>query len=439
MRTLLYKYVLLISISGICLSSIANTINKQTATVDVKHIGLQLKFDWKKKQAFGTAAIKLSTTQSTSLIHLDAGNLTIHSIKLADSTALSMNYNGGDTDDGLHINLNREYAPSEELTIFINYHTNHINQPDPNFPGGSFGKGLRFFSPTTVNPTRRKQVWSQGEVENNKYWFPCNESPDDLRTTELIVTVENNLTVISNGILLSDKKNADSTRTFHYHAAIPYPNYLTSVVAGEYVSVTKKLNGVTLQTFCYPDEVEVAKASAVRLPDMVKFFAEQTGLAYPYKTYSQVMVQDYPFPGQTGQQMATIISDNFVDDYGTHADFLYLWDGVESNALAAQWFGNMITAKDWKHNWLMKSFAQYMEGLYTASRNGEDEYLLWYYQPYELGTVLGDWQADTVMLWFRIQLKIKNNLLLITMQNSEVRWFYECSANKLAKQNGSRQ
>lgn len=392
MRILVYKYILLICTAGICPGSKARTVNRQTPAIDVKHISLQIKFDWKKKQAYGTAAIKFSTLQSTSLIHLDAGCLTIHSIKLADSTALTFSYDGGDTDDGLHINLNRKYPPSEEIVIFINYHTNHINQPDPNFPGGSFGKGLRFFSPTAVNPTRRKQVWSQGEVENNKYWFPCNESPDDLRTTELTATVDSNLTVISNGILLSDKKNADGTRTFHYHAATPYPNYLTSVVAGEYVSSIKSLNGLPLQTFCYPDEAEAAKASTVRLPGMVKFFTEQTGVAYPYKTYSQVMVQDYPFPGQTGQHMATIISDNFVDDYGTHADFLYLWDGVESNALAAQWFGNMITAKDWKHNWLMKSFAQYMEGLYTASGNGEDEYLLWYH-PFEMSTVMGDWQA----------------------------------------------
>ena len=364
----------------------------RTRNIDVKHIAIDLKFDWKKKQAYGTAAITFSPLNATDKIFLDAGILTINSIELPDRTPLKFICDGGDRNDGLEINLGRLYQSNENVTIKINYHTNWVNDSDPNLLGGSFGKGIRFFEPTQSTPIKRKQIWSQGEAESNRYWFPCYDSPDDVRTTEFTATVDKGLTVISNGILLQIKNNPNGTHTFHYKADKPYPNYLTSFVVGEYIDVKQNYNEIPLHTFCYPDEQDAAKATTVRLPDMVKFFSEKTGMQYPYSGYSQVVVQDYPFPGMTGQHTATTISDNMIDDAGTHADFLYLWDGVESNALASQWFGNCVSAKSWGHTWLNKSFARYFEGLYADYKNGHDEYLMWYF-PFDMGSVMGDWNA----------------------------------------------
>lgn len=361
-------------------------------TIDVKHIALDLQFDWKKKQAIGTATITLSPLKETDKVFLDAGMLTINSISLPNGNALKFIYDGGDKDEGLEINLNRLYKPEESITFTINYHSNWINKSDPNAIGGSFGKGLRFFEPTVSAPIKRKQLWAMGEAEGNRYWFPCYDSPEDARTTELTTTVAKNLTVVSNGDLIEAKDNSDGTKTFHYKTSRPYPNYLTTLAIGEYVDVKQTYAGIPFHTYCYPDEKTAAEATTERLTDMVKFFTELTGVKYPYKTYSQVMVQDFPFPGLVGQNTVSIISDNMIDDYRTHADYLYLWDGVEANALASQWFGNMITVKDWSHEWLVKAFANYIEGLYTSYKNGHDEYLMWY-QPFEMGNVLGDWNA----------------------------------------------
>ena len=55
------------------------------------------------------------------------------------------------------------------------------------------------------------------------------------------------------------------------------------------------------------------------------------------------------------------ISENMVDDYGTHADFFYLWDGVEANDLAAQWFGSLLTPRSWEHAWLNNPAAVHVE------------------------------------------------------------------------------
>jgi aminopeptidase N len=360
--------------------------------IDVKHIALNLQFDWNKKQAYGTATITLAPLIAANTILLDAAQLTIHSIKLPDAGILQFTYDGSDQNDALVVALNKTYAAGEVLTLIINYHTNWVNQSDPNNIGGSFGKGLRFFEPTTSIPIKRKQLWSMGEAEGNRYWFPCYDAPGDLRTTELTATIDKDLTVISNGDLLTTTNNPDGTHTFHYKTSQPYPNYLTTVVVGEYMAVKQQYKDITLQSFCYPDEKAASVATTVRLPDMVKFFSTITGIKYPYKNYSQIMVQDFPFPGMTGQNTVSTVSDNMIDDYRTHADFFYLWDGVEADALAAQWFGNLIAVKDWSHSWLIKSFARYLDGLYTDYKNGHDEFLMWYLT-YDGSVTYGDWDA----------------------------------------------
>lgn len=361
--------------------------------IDVKHITLDLRFDWSKKQAFGTATIILTPLVAVDNIGLDAAFMTIHSVSDANKTPLKFNYIADNQDNNLKIKLPRSYNSGENIILKIDYRTNYENRADPNFIGGSFGKGLRFFQPTSTTPTKRKQIWSSGEPESNKYWFPCHEDMADIHTTEIYATVEKPLMVIGNGKLVEAKTNADGTQTFHYQSDVAFPNYLVSLVVGEYTSVIQQSGKTIIQTFGYPDEKGAITATVVLLPDMMKFLEEKTDFRYPFQTYKQVVVQDYPFPGLVGQHTATLLSDNYIDDYGVHQDFKYLWDGVAMQALANQWFGNLIMPKNWEDIWLNNAFAQYFAGLYTEKDNSRAEYLLWYY-PFEKGAVLGDWQAN---------------------------------------------
>jgi aminopeptidase N len=358
--------------------------------IDIKHIAIDLRFDWQKKQAFGTTAITLAPFNPTSRITLDAGMLTINSIALSNGTPLKFNYDGGDNNDGLEILLDRVYPAGEDLTVKIDYHTNWVNASDPNNLWGSFGKGIRFFGPTTTEPKKRKQIWTFGEPESNRYWFPSYDSPNDFRTTELSATVDSGLTAISNGRLIETKTNPDATRTFHWQMEMPYANYLTSVVVGEYVDIKQNYDGIELHSFGYPDEAEAVRATVVSLPDMVKFYSELTGVKYPYPSYSQTFVQDSP--GWMEGITASTITENMVDDETTHADWFYLWDLTESETLAHQWFGNYLTCRDWSQVWLNKSFAHHLTGLYSEYKNGRDEYLL-YQVTSDQGVYLSDWNS----------------------------------------------
>lgn len=363
----------------------------RTSTFDVQHIALDLRFVFEKKQAVGTATITLSPLAATDNIALDAGFLSINDIRTAGGAMLKFDYDGSDKNDALKIKLDRKYTAGERITLKIGYHTNYLNESDPNNLWGSYGKGLRFFEPTSTEPRKRRQIWSMGEPQGNRYWFPGRDAPGDLRTTELRATVDKNLTVISNGKLVSRQENTDGSSTFYWKTDTPHANHQTAFVAGEYVDFSQNLDGIELHNFGYPDEQEATRASVARLPDMLRFFSDITGVKYPYPAYNQVFVQDFPWGGGHNAGSSTI-SENMIDDAGTHADFFYLWDGVEAQDLAAQWFGNLLTPADWPDVWLCKSFAFYFDCLYTEYKNGHDEMLLWN-RNFQHSTGMADWQA----------------------------------------------
>ncbi len=360
--------------------------------IDTKDIALKLQFDWQKKQAFGTAEITASVLQTGDKIYLDAGNLSINAVELSGKK-LKFKYDGGDADNNLAIVLDKKYQSKETFILKIDYRSNYENRADPSAIAGSFGKGLRFQQPTSTTPQKRQQIWSSGEPESNKYWFPCNEDIADIHTMSINATLQKPLLLISSGEMAQIIDNQDNTMSYTYKTKQEIPNYLVAIVIGEYAPVAQKTKHGQIFTYGYPHEKTAVAATVELLPDMMQFLEEKTAYNYPSEQYTQVVVQDYPFPGLVGQHGATLLSDNYIDDYGVHTDFKYLWDGVAVQALANQWFGNLIMPKSWQDIWLNNAFAQYFAGLYTAKSNAKEEYLLWYY-PFEKSNVTNDWATD---------------------------------------------
>ncbi|MCC6242417.1 MAG: hypothetical protein IT353_06225 [Gemmatimonadaceae bacterium] len=367
-----------------------NPIVSRIRRIDVKHIDLDLRFDWARKRVMGRAVLTFAPLQSTRSITLDAGMLSIASVTLANGTPLAFRYDGSDRDDGLAITLDRVRPAHEDMTIAIRYETRWVNESDPNNLGGSNGKGIRFFEPTFTERHKRRQIWSMGYPTGNRYWFPSYDAPDDLRTTTLSATVPKPLSVVSNGTLVHTVDNGDDTRTYQWHTSTPYANHLTAFIAGEYREVVQQVGPTTLRSIGYPDEYDAVAASVVRLPDMMRFFASLTGVAYPFASYTQVFAQDKPW-GVGGMMMSTM-TENMVDDAPTHADYFYLWDGLEAEGLASQWFGAYLTPREWSDAWLVRGFPHYLDEMYSEHKNGREEFLYWNLAA-DHATYHGDWQA----------------------------------------------
>ena len=333
---------------------------------DQRNLKLDLRFDWEKEQAIGTATITLApTVKDLRRVDLDAAFMTVSGAALAAGTPLKFEYNA--QGEKLSVFLDRAYQPKEELKLVISYHT---NKP-PAGSAGLGGGGLNFIKPRAGDPTRPRQVWSQGEAETNHQWFPCFDHPNDFLTSEIIATVEKPLSVISNGKLISVKENQDGTRTYDWKIDDAHATYLTSIIVGEFVPVTGDYAGIPILTNVYRNEVEEGKVTAARLPEMVKFFSEKTGVKYPYAKYAQTTVRD--FGGGMENISATTQTDNMIHDARTELDSDT--DGLQSHELAHQWFGDYLTCRSWSDIWLNESFATYFQAMWDEHRLGHDDFL----------------------------------------------------------------
>ncbi len=334
---------------------------------DQQHIALDLRFDWEREQAVGTATITFAPLRADlSRVEFDAANMTFASVKLA--TGAPLKFDADAAHEKLAVTLDRAYQPSDTVTVVIAYHTNGVENK-PGLPG--FGSGLRFIKPTADDPKRPRQIWSQGEAEQNHYWFPCYDHPNDFATTEITATVEKPLTVISNGRLVETKENRDNTRTFHWKIDEPHATYLTSIVVGDYAPVEGSYAGIPVISYVYPSEINEGRVTTKRLPDMVKFFSEMTGVKYPYAKYAQTMAED--FGGGMENISATTQTERMIHDARTELD--QTSDSLESHELAHQWFGDYVTCRSWSDIWLNESFATYFQALWDEHSLGHDDFL----------------------------------------------------------------
>src|SRR5690349_2940495 len=89
--------------------------------IDVKHIAIDLKFDWDKESAFGVTTITVAPFKDTNKFFLDAAAMTINSVKLANGTDLKFNYDGKKDNDNLEIMLDRVYKSGDDVTVKVDY------------------------------------------------------------------------------------------------------------------------------------------------------------------------------------------------------------------------------------------------------------------------------------------------------------------------------
>ena len=334
---------------------------------DMQHVALNLKFDWEKEQTFGTAALTLAPLMPNfQTVNIDAGAMTINSVKL---NGANLKFTYDEANSNLSVALDRVYKIGEALTLTVDYRTKGVVVS--NTLGFGAGGGLKFIKPDADNPNRRRQIWSQGETDYNRFWFPSYDSPNDFRTSELTATVEKPMFVVSNGKLITRKDNKDGTETFHWKMDTPYANYLTSIVVGEYAEVKGNYQGIPVMTYLYPNEAKEGAVSVEKLPEMVKFYSELTGVKYPYVKYAQTMAEG--FGGGMENITATTMTPTMIHDRRTLLDFDS--ESLQSHELAHQWFGDYVTCREWSEIWLNESFATYMQALWDEHSKGRDYFL----------------------------------------------------------------
>ncbi len=337
---------------------------------DLIHTKIEISFDWPKKRANGKATLTLRPWfYATDQVTLDAKNFDIKTVTFdGKNEALKYEYNN----EQLVVHLGKTFTRNDEFKLAISY----TAKPDERESfGGSAAitqdKGLYFINADGADKAKPMQIWTQGETESNSFWFPTVDKPNERCTQEMYITVENKFKTLSNGVLVSSKKNADGTRTDYWKMDKPHAPYLFMMAIGEYAVVHDKWRGIDVDYYVEPKFEQYARDIYPYTTELLEFFSTKLGYTYPWPKFSQVVVRDY-VSGAMENTTAVIFGEfmqktkrELLDDHLTN-------EKVVAHEMFHHWFGDLITTESWSNLTLNEGFANYSEYLWLEHKYGRE-------------------------------------------------------------------
>ena len=320
----------------------------------VRHYRTALEVDLERKELRGRVALTLESLRAgLREAALDAAELRIASVR-AGRKSLAYVLEG----EKVRITLPRALGVGERVTVEIAYATNPR-------------KGFTFVGPTEAEPERTPGGWSQGQADDTHWWMPCLESTESRATHEQIVTAPAGYRVIGNGRLIGKKANRRArTVTWHWKLDTTHPAYLTSLVVGKYAELRDRAGSTPLFYYVPRGKERAARAAFRKTPRMIANFTRVFGHPYAFPKYAQTLVADFTFGGMENTS-ATTLFDRLLEMPNDSLDEGY--DMLIAHELAHQWWGDLVTCRDWSEGWLNEGFATYSEIVTREADAGQED------------------------------------------------------------------
>lgn len=322
-------------------------------------------------------------------IELDMAEIRIEQCDVSSSSVVKIeNLIIIDNEDKLKIQFDRVLNAGTVFDLHIKYSAGYFSKNN-NVPIlQSPRSGFHFITKTEGSNTPAIQSWTQGETMESRYWFPCIDDPQVKYPREIHITVPSeDYIVISNGVAddlqietVEDGSNVKKVKWI-WNDPNPNPAYLTSVVIGKFHKRYFNYDDGRIHLHYYwPLDISENNAMLTfeETPFIMKFFEDYFGVKYPYEKYSQVIVEDFELGGMENTSCTTL-TKNILHNEKVLSD--YVNDVlIVVHELAHQWFGDLVTCKDWSNIWLNEGFASYSEALYWQESRKENEFLFLVHQ-----------------------------------------------------------
>ena len=323
--------------------------------VDVLHLKLDVTPDFRERTVAGTATLRFKPIgQPLAELKLDGVELRVSDVA---STAKLLGWQA--TDKQVVLTFAEAIPADQETTVTITYSATPQH-------------GLYFRTQEMGYQAGDDHLWTQGEPTEARHWFPSFDAPNEKFTSEMICHVPKGMVVLSNGKRMEETEDAAGLVAVRWLQDKPHVNYLIALCAGNFKSITDTYRDIPMAFWTPASQIDQAKTSFRDTRDMMGFFEKEIGVPYPWAKYDQVCVEDFGWGGMENTTL-TVLNDRtlFTDATENLRDS----QGLVAHELVHQWFGNLVTCKDWSHLWLNEGFATYYEALYEKHKHGQDAFL----------------------------------------------------------------
>jgi aminopeptidase N len=320
----------------------------------LQNVRVSLHFDLDQRKVIGDVTHTLSTLRD-GVTHLDfdCAELTVSSARVNGKNAT---FDLGN--DKLRVQLAQPAKSGEKFEVELKYE-------------GKPTSGLFFILPDKDDPRRAREIWTQGEAEDTHHYIPIYDYPNDRTTSEMILTVPGDWLTVSNGKLLGVQDAPNGQKTWTWRQSLPVSTYLISFVAGEYKEKKDTWRNIPI-TYNVPRGMEdTIDPTFSHTKEMLTFFSDRFGVPYPWEQYAQTAVDDFVASGMENVSATTLAARDIL-----HSEFASekpeAVDGLISHEMTHQWFGDLVTCKDWTNTWLNEGFATFGATLWEEHYYGVD-------------------------------------------------------------------
>jgi len=208
--------------------------------------------------------------------------------------------------------------------------------------------------------------------EGADLWWPCKDHPsDEADGMTLDITVPTGLVVAANGrqgpVVASE---AGALSTYTWTVSTPINNYGVALAIGPYETLHTEYENPYGDTFGFtfwvlPEAKEKAEAVFEEFQEHMRVMEELCG-PYPFRA-DKYGIAHVPFLGMEHQ---TIIA--YGNRFGNDPWYRLPYDALHQHELAHEWWGNLVTAKDWSDFWIHEGIGTYMQALHLERTEGAE-------------------------------------------------------------------
>jgi len=328
---------------------------------DVLYYGLSLRVNPEQKRIDGTLAMRGRVLEKEREIALDLHSaLAVEAVRSEGRDLRFMQRDGR-----IWISAADLGEPGAEFAIELAYGGIPREAKNPPWDGGFTWAATEDGSPWIATTC-------QGEGAD--LWWPCKDHPlDEPATMDIAITVPDPLVVASNGQLVAVEPAEEGWSTHRWHVSTPINTYGVALNIAPYKTISTMYESTSGDEFpitywVLPENYEQGKELFPQFAEHVRFMEEYFG-PYPFRI-DKYGVAETPHLGMEHQTIIAYGNRYRGNPWGKQWGF----DNLHHHELAHEWWGNLVTVKDWKDFWIHEGFGTYCQSLYTEHLHGEEAY-----------------------------------------------------------------